>query len=507
MEIFQLKIRKTVICKAASTVVSLVKQKEANSPLAIKSVISNETVAGRYPVYLDGVTEDRSSLYGLVSEIKSSDGTILSPFDVSVLLEEPYRIEVKSYKEPEFIAEMIIEKEDGSSNQSVEADADFSELIENIVASKYASKEEVEEKIKFMQKNKCDSILIKRVLSGYRNYKRRTRIPSTLYVDPSLESSVKRREEGVIAEALRTAVSRNACVLEGEKSVGKNVLCETIAWLMGMPLYLITFSRSMTPASIFGEKSTDNSASKLLETPEAEEGARAKVRLSSGNFSGLDLCSEIEMAASFELAKAKAASVNIVMDESDFADWLEDGGFMVFNEVNLAESNFLASIANPLTDGTGFLVLPGREPIKISENSVLFCTQNPVGYAGVAEQNEATMSRFGCIYLPQPASIKEQLKAAVSASLKKHGFDSLSLESSYYDQCEKFYKKCKDSVAKDILSNACLNIRGFVRALTTVAESNGYAKLKRWVEISVINTCPADERDTLLEMLDAIITL
>lgn len=67
-----------------------------------------------------------------------------------------------------------------------------------------------------------------------------------------------------LSKGLRAAVSRNAVICEGEKSTGKNVYLETISWLMGMPMYLITFSRQMSPSSIYGEKTTDNSAAKAL---------------------------------------------------------------------------------------------------------------------------------------------------------------------------------------------------------------------------------------------------
>jgi hypothetical protein len=63
------------------------------------------------------------------------------------------------------------------------------------------------------------------------------------------------------------------------------------------------------------------------------------------------------------------------------------------------------------------------------------------------------------------------------------------------------------SVQNGIVSNAVLNIRGFVRALTTVAESEGYCALKRWLEICVIDTCPVTEREALSAVLNSIVTL
>ena len=115
------------------------------------------------------------------------------------------------------------------------------------------------------------------VLKGYRMYNKPTHIPSCVYVDPYLDSTQKQKVEGIIAEGLRAAVSRNAVICEGEKSTGKNVYLETISWLMGMPMYLITFSRQMSPSSIYGEKTTDNSAAKALSEFDQNILAKAEV--------------------------------------------------------------------------------------------------------------------------------------------------------------------------------------------------------------------------------------
>ena len=122
-------------------------------------------------------------------------------------------------------------------------------------------------------------------------------------------------------------------------------------------------------------------------------------------------------------------------------------------------------------------------------------------------QNEATMSRFGCIEFKQPETIKGQLVAAVGSRLKKDGFEKVSLPAKFYNEAENFYKQCRGAVRKAQVSNAVLNIRGFVRALSTVAESDGYATLKRQIEIHVINTCPLDERQPLCDILENIVTL
>ena len=179
---------------------------------------------------------------------------------------------------------------------------------------------------------------------------------------------------------------------------------------------------------------------------------------------------------------------------------------LCFNEMNMAEANFFASFTNQLLDGTGFLFIPGRGEVSIHKDCVLFGTQN-ADYEGVEQQNEATMSRFGCIEFRQPETIKGQLVAAVDSRLKKDGFTGVSLSAKHYKEAEAFYKQCRGAVRKAQVSNAVLNIRGFVRALVTVAESDGYATLKRQIGIHVINTTPTDERQALYDILENIVTL
>ena len=99
-------------------------------------------------------------------------------------------------------------------------------------------------------------------------------------------------------------------------------------------------------------------------------------------------------------------------------------------------------------------------------------------YEGTQQQNEATMSRFNTLYFKQPESVIGQFKAATAAALKKSGCD-YKLKEEYFKQAQSFYGQCMKAVHKAAVSNAVLNIRGFVRALTIVAESEGFCSLKR----------------------------
>ncbi len=504
---YKIEIQTTPVAKAAKSVVQMIADNTTGEPLKIKSIIKKEKGIAGHDIYIDDINPNNA--YGFIKGIYNGE-TPLSKDETEELIlnlndDDGYAVKIERVEGNRLVGSLDILIREGAANKSSDAQtsSDVLAIVKQKISEGILTEEEWNKRLKIFKDNRVDDFLIKRIVSGYRTYNKPVHSPSCIYVDPEIETSKKRGEEGIVAEGLRHAVSRIGCICEGEKSVGKNVYLETVAWLMGMPMYLITFSRQMSPSSIYGEKTTDNSAAKELATKEAYECALAKARVEAGQGS----IEDIEKAARLEIIKAQSSSVNIVIDQSELYDWLVDGGLLVFNEMNMAEANFFASFTNQLLDGTGFLFIPGRGEVRIHKDCVLFGTQN-ANYEGVEQQNEATMSRFNCLVFPQPRGIKKQLISAVTSALKRDGFEGTTLPDEYYTQCEKFYQQCRKAASGDdaSITNACLNIRGFVRALTAVAESNGMAKLKKWVTLSVINSCPEDERGALGDILNLIVT-
>lgn len=472
------------------------------------TVIGTELCFGKYAVYVDSVSDN--SIYGLINETDA----------VKELIESgvPYTLNITGQAEGVIAAVISVAGgESKTTEEKTEETAisskdilstlpkDIQKIIKEKIKEGIVTREEIDKRLEVLKKVEAlkDTFLIKRVFEGYKKYKKPVHQPSTIYQDPYKNSG-----ESIVCEGLRSAAGRQAIILEGEKSVGKNVYVETVAWLLNMPLRLITFSRQMAPSSIYGEKTTDNSAAEALHSEEAEELAKAQKRIELG----VSVPGDEEKAAKLELLKAQSASVNIVIDQSELYDWLEDGGIMVFNEMNMAEANFFASFTNQLLDGTGFLFIPGRGEVTINPDCVLFGTQN-AEYEGVEEQNEATMSRFGCIVFAQPKTIRPQLTAATKAALKRDGYDAdIDKYAKYLDQAETFYRECQmqhESIDGDYgsISNAAMNIRGFVRALTATIESQGFASFKRQLMIHVVNTCPLSDRNVLEMSLKKCVTI
>ena len=525
---YSLIMNSTITCPARAKVIEMAEKLQENDALKIKIIIGKTKMGNKYPLYVDN--EIPENLFAFIKQASNKkeelDGTDIA----EMAKEKNYEILITGITGKTFNGILNIMVEEGAAKQSSvsEINSEIEAEAKKVIKEGLVSEEDMNKRLEVMRENSVDEYLQLRIIKKYRKYNKPSHKPSCIFQDPYLEDSLAKKQEGIIAEGLRAAASRTAIICEGEKSVGKNVYLETIAWLMNMPMYLITFSRQMSPSSVYGEKTTDNSAAEaladlepsVLEIAEKADFGR-RCFLQSGiklGYTGEKLDGYVDELmpnewknalkekALFEKRKAQAQSVNIVIDQSELYDWLTDGGLICFNEMNMAEANFLASFANQLLDGTGFLFIPGRGEVPIHPDCVLFATQN-ADYQGVETQNEATMSRFGCIVFSQPESIKKQLVAATEAAIKKGDSPNAKLDAKYFNECQQFYKQCRDAVNKDIITNACLNIRGFVRALTAVAESNGYAKLKRQIQIQVINTCPTEDRLALSATLEQIITL
>lgn len=545
---YKIEIRKTSMnCGAGREILDQLAAIPAGEKLPVKVVIGKELHAGQLYAYREEEKWQTNGI-GIVKTVVSEDGKeSLDTTDMQLLAEAGnYELFLESASGSNITGTLTVILDETRGATGTATPETVSKAADEAVAKGFVSREEMDARLAYMAENKVPTNLQVKVINGYRLYNKPAHKPSCLYQDPYLEKDLQRKREGKVTSALRDALARNGVICEGDKSVGKNVFLETIAWIMNMPMYLITFSKYMSPSAVYGEKTTDNTAAELLENFDSEalrearrirqrhqdsfwtklfkavlngiyafiicrllhkgtEDAEAKLEWPDEKFSKKEL-EILDKEAEFEKLKALAATVHIKIDASELYDCLTDGGVIIFNEMNMAESNFLASFTNQLLDGTGFLFIPGRGEVTIHKDFVLFATQN-ADYEGTMQQNEATMSRFGCLHFPQPESIKKQIVAAAMSSIKKHG-SSAKLDAKYYNQCDAFYRLCRNAVKNGQLSNACLNIRGYVRALTNVAlDEDGTATLKQQVEEHVVNTCPVDERTQLCDILDGVMTV
>lgn len=137
-------------------------------------------------------------------------------------------------------------------------------------------------------------------------------------------------------------------LLSGAKATGKNVLCETLAWIFGRPSYDISFHVNTDSASLIGTDTFIND----------------KVQLRKG---------PIYQCAEF-------------------------GGFGILDEVNMAK-NDAVSVLHAVLDHRRRIDVPGYSKIELHPATRFIGTMN-YGYAGTKELNEALVSRFMVVDMP-----------------------------------------------------------------------------------------------------------
>ena len=410
------------------------------------------------------------------------------------------------------------------------------EMAEEIVKRGYSEEENLESVLDVFEANKFSFELQCLILSHYRTYLNPCVRPKTVYFDPELEEDIRKYGEGKLARACRAAIFGLPVVCQGPKACGKNAFMETVAWLLGQPWYLLSFNRQMNQVSFFGEKTTDNSAQDLLREFDekklslGKQASEIRARIIEYGLKNNEPAEKIEEVldaalskeqkqalndlAKFEKAKALAATTNIVQERSVFVDCLTDGGVMIFNEMNMIDSNTFSAIANPLCDGTGKLLVPGKGEVPIHKDFHLFGTQNE-DYEGVEDPNAATISRFKAITFQQPKNVLEILTRSAVAEVEKAGFDyeemtklpSWRNKKECFIQATSFYKQCLGTVGEEI-TDSVLNIRGFARALALfICDTGNTTRLSGLLDEGVIQTCPSDERLALGAALQTCVTL
>lgn len=361
----------------------------------------------------------------------------------------------------------------------------YEDEIERIVSENIMPRADVEENIQIMIDNRFPVGMIKKVLSGYRTYDRPAHKVKVAYADPNPSAP-----KSILARCTLNALCRCAVNFVGGKSVGKNVCAETIAQIMGMPYGIFTGDNKSSRDDIYGSMKTDNTASEGL----VLSLAMASVDAAAGYKDEKTL----EMAAEFELLKAKAASVQIIHEVLDFAKTLKYGGVFVVNEWNYLNPNMVAGWLNPVLDGNQFIEIPGMGRVEINPDCVFILCMND-GYTGTQKQNEATCSRMGYIKFDSPKSIE---------GILKNNFKKEKIDEKVFKQLDNFYKHLIKAVSDDArISDTVLNVRGLVRAIKTAHEIEGFTTVRDQVIEHVINSCPDTEQPILTDLLDEYVNI
>ena len=215
--------------------------------------------------------------------------------------------------------------------------------------------------------------------------------------------------EEVWDDAVATLLAGKNLLLVGEKSTGKNVLCENLASAFQRPLWTVSFHINIDSSVLIG---TDT--------------------LKSGNV--VFRPGQIYLAAKF-------------------------GGFAILDEINMAKNEAMAVLHASL-DYRRVIDVSGYESIKLNPATRFIATMN-YAYQGTRDLNEALLSRFVVIQMPT-------ITESNLAKLLKKQYPKMNKK--YLDQIILFFFDLKRKSENGEVSDNSVDLRGIFDAIDLVEE-------------------------------------
>ena len=380
-----------------------------------------------------------------------------------------------------FEIELNFKKKKSNVNLQDELDSVKKEKVDAGIITE----EDFDRNVEVLRDNFVSDDIILKVVKTYEKQKRPVKAPHTIY---------REYDEDSLNFSLLVASSLcgQANILKGEKSTGKNACAETLAMVLNLPYFCIGLNSQTCDEEMSGTKNTDNTDVDLI----TQELAKDYVIYNNAEeYSKLDDTRKkevLENASKYQQIKDRCASVHIIYETTPYIHWLEEGGVLCINEINMGAPNFLQKFLNSILDNTGFIEIPGYGKVEVNKNCILIGTENE-NYIGTNKMNEATLSRFGSLIFKNPEDISEILKAGVEDYAKE-------VDESYFKAAANFFKKTRETAQKTGDFEA-VSIRGLIAALNQFAIQN--YDFKSCVEQHVANHCT--DRNAVYGVIDEVI--
>lgn len=168
-ETLEIIMRKDVTCKAGASVIQLSKEAAETEVIPAKLIVGKEMKQGKWPVYLEEISNDNANLVAKIIEVKCQDD-VLDDIDIQALTAEEtsYRVVLKGPQSTVMKGELQVLKDEASANKKsdVGLSKDLQEVIRGIVEQGIVSEDEIKKRVSYMQDNHVDNFLILRVLKG-----------------------------------------------------------------------------------------------------------------------------------------------------------------------------------------------------------------------------------------------------------------------------------------------------------------------------------------------------
>ncbi len=271
---------------------------------------------------------------------------------------------------------------------------------------------------KYLEGLQIDGELIAELLEFREKYK----------VDEAVQELVTQPEvlfygKEILEMAVAALLHGENILLSGAKATGKNVLCETLAWLFGRPSYNVSFHVNTDSASLIGTDTFKNNEVQLRKGPIYE-------------------CAQY-------------------------------GGFGILDEINMAK-NDAVSVLHATLDYRRSIDVPGYSRILLHPATRFIGTMN-YGYAGTKELNEALISRFMVIDMPP-------LDDDTLHFLLKEYFPDVREEAAA--QFAGLFQDLQTKASNGEISTKSLDFRGLVGAIKTMR--SGLSPLQA-IQMGIVN--------------------
>lgn len=241
----------------------------------------------------------------------------------------------------------------------------------------------------------------------------------------------------ILEEAVAAILAGKNILLVGDKSTGKNVLAENLAYLFARPMWNISFHVSVDASSLVGDDTLKSGEVIFREGP-------------------------ISLASRY-------------------------GGFAVLDEINMAKNEAMA-VLHSVLDYRRRIDIPGYKLIEVHPATRFIATMN-YGYEGTRDLNEALLSRFAIIKMPRIAD--SDLKYLIKTHYP-------NLREDFLTNLINFFKDLKDKAASHEISNSAPDLRGIFDCLDLVKEG---LEFKEAMRLCLVNKIFDEYEANLIEDL------
>lgn len=451
-----------------------------------------------------------ANMIGFVQSLSNEDGDPLAADSLQDIIAKGYKAMTTgaNIDTKEIYVDVIPEEKATKKTVTLNASADIEAAMKSIIDNNIMSEAEVKERLSYMKDPEyvripfADELILNVFKYIYNKGKQDgVRIPRTLYKD-NYSFVDEYKEVSIVAICTNKILCGHHVIFQGDKSVGKTVMVETISWLLNKPIQRAQANERMTADHLFGAKTTAKAEIMDFSKEESQRLALLSLKASRGD----DLTdAELAEAAMWNAASARSQAPMIIEEDGPLKLALKNGCVFNLEEANLLNPNTMG-VLNNCNDGSKF-VQTASGVIEIASGYVFIGTQNTgKAYVGTNKQNAASMSRIDFVVFPYNKDIKKILIEAVSDQTRDR------LTDGYFTQVNKFYCEVKTMFENGAVSDTAMNIRGMIRALNEVASVNiGGKTFKPMTSLQqALRTCviEANEEDaknqSLIRCLQAV---